>query len=453
MKKIVLAIFVVVLLGAAALPMVLGMVAKRGLDQYVAASSQQPGFSLVVDHYESGYLQSHATLRLKLDDIVSEEDWLKIAEMDPEAIAMMEFLFRDGIPFDAALQHGPWLDSDLMAFGAWSMVIDVSDSHEYVRKIKDVLKTKSLAPTRLAMDFLGQGAFVSEVTPVTVSVDGADISFAGASIAGDYTYDNGAISFDGAGEYGEFTVDVIESVFTMSAAPVTVKYTLGQDAWHSPYSVDISWPRIAFEGSLDAEFHNIRFYSAMLQGKKDLIDSEFILSVDSFDSSQIPFGIYDVRYDGALKNVLARFFDELMNLNVQDLQVNAGNFLSEELLRDVLVQGPTIEFRDIHFRLGAIATMSLRGTFSVVKEKLPEVISLSGMGMLSLINALDATLDVKAHESLTEFLPADKRAELEMQLAILLSAGFVLQEDGHYRSKLEYRDGVATVNGKAIDAL
>jgi uncharacterized protein YdgA (DUF945 family) len=466
MKKVLVAVIVVLALVLLATPRVVSSITAARVTEQVAAINDSGVMTAELKTYASGWFRSAAKIELGL----APEYLANMAGMAPLGGDPQNLGGRATIAVDFA--HGPVAVLDGVHFG-WSKIVAHLDPEQPgIAELQQNLGIPYVFEYRARTSFAGTMAFDADVPAIDLPIDGARFQFSGATLAGNYRGGNieadaRIASLDFSSPTGTFAVAGIH----MSADNRFVsQYVLPGDAEFSIESVAIV---DATRGTTPVfEASNLKFASnSALRESDSLLDMQVTYDLDSMriDTTQITeaaLGVTMRSLDVAALQAYSAAASNFATAGAQDPAAFAAT-LSPHFER-ALAAGPSMTLEPIRFRVGG---EPLDGRIELVTNtaRLPPAGQLNFENPLLVLAIVDGNADLRVSKVLAQSLaavtarmqlansgmaPDEAQFMAEAQAGLILvqltGQGMLVEDGDAYRTAIKFADGTLTVNGNAL---
>ncbi len=464
MKKLVAAAAVLVALLVFA-PWGFGKLAERhvngGLDH---ALDQMPYFKVAERKYTPGWFSSEQVLTFELSSpwqkLLEEAMAGKQARTDGEASVDEDSAVEDGEPAATSLetstvvgphftvrnviQHGPVLWP--FGFGAARVKTEIVWSDEVREQLVRVLGDDE--PFRIVsrVGFFGGGTTTFSSAKRTIKPEeGGEISWDDLEFNVHYTRDASGMSFDG--EWPRVEARSKDGGFFLMrdlAAEGSGDRIVG-DVYDTEAAFEIDSIRVTDTQGETFEAKDIE-YLIDTDRKGDFVDVSARFGAGPVTAKQ--FALTEVHYDFSLRHLHAASFDALMKA-VKQSYARAADETTEVSLGmtddekktffDLLKHKPEFAIDRIGFATKA-GDGAIKGVlrFNGVTE------ADFAMGGLGLIGKLEAEFDIDFSEALIKELGGGESTPVDM----VVGEGYAVRKDGRVTSRIEFKAGELTINGK-----
>lgn len=446
-------------------PYGLGMLAESNIRERVAIMDRNPNLSVAVTSHESGWFQSRATVEVTPSGFYAQA----LAAQDPEFEAVFAN-FR--LPFVVELGHGPILTLNGFGIGSYAVRATLDSETEWVASAMSALDAPHLIELRGRAGFLTGFDFEGDVPPFEVNDGDATLTFAGLMFSG---HTNGTdLSFDASSEH--FVVQAPLMSLTLEGLGATGDYELRPGTvslGEAEISVDrftVINPLLGADDLFAASGFGLSGYSRLNDNEN--IDFGATYRADSLAALASP-EFSDIAVGINMANLSSSAYERLYGMADQLQTTSDPAILALQMLpiiNDFIAAGPSISLDPVRFSMDG-GDFDARIEVTVVPSGLPPGGLMNLMNPSTLLSAFTGELELESSRPLLQELVSlgleeQMGAQLnglsedeidtimaqqaEQAIAFAVAQGMLVDNGATYSTIVDYRDGVATVNGNPL---
>lgn len=461
MKKVIVALVMVVLAILLLSPLYGGKKAQSSLDDLVAhVNATAPG-SAEWASYDQGWFTSNAVL------LVNLSAYLGLPETTDEAAIL--------VPLQLDLHHGPIVMDENLELGWFKGRWYLDDEHE--AWVKEHIQVEGEGPffvSTFKMAMTGVVAFKEETLPFSVTTE--DGLFSVEGYAGEGVYRPfGTLSYQGGFASARLLTDDGNIVFEGAEVAVISDLHERYGQFAVPGEASFSLQKVAMVEGEDTvvALRDLSFFSSFVITQQDPAASDVSFKISLGDAELMGETISDAVVEVALQRMSVAFYNQYM----QQLQAahEGGNasLLGMQLLslvnKELLPLGPELQLKEIGFsapegqllisgylRVPEEATPQQANPFALVgkiKAQLDILVDKPlayKLAEQSMANSVDEETFASGVELSKEAREATIKDRAATQLDMLLLQGFLVDKGDKFATQMSFQDGVAVVNEQTI---
>jgi len=470
MKKVIVALVVLIALLALGLPGIIGGSTQANLEANIAQLDENPVLALTVADYDRGWFSSHARVEVSLD-----EGYLELlnaaGQVDFDDGIDGEIFSGKAISVNVDLAHGPiaFLDGICLCMSRVHARLDDRDAT--IAMITDELGMPYLAELDGRVSYGGTFSFTSNIPPIEYLDESGQLSFSGLTQEG--TLDGADLQ--GVAHAQRLLVDADGSTasfenLALNADSSRVNHIL----WAGDFSASLERVSIAdaLTGSGSIDIGGLRMEGNVdLNDTGELLDATVTYAADSVTVPQEELALSDtqltVRFANLSVAAVTDYYEIMLNVDAAN-PASAAMALPPVITR-LLENNPSVALDPIRFTLNdesLVAAVSLRtvnGDRGGIDLTNPMV----------LLGMFEASANLTAAKPLLENLatqaamaqlgtldesqiPGDQdlesmaEAQTQLMIATFLGQGYIIDDGENYTTEIEYSNGEVRVNGMPL---
>ena len=472
MKKLIIAVFVILVIAGLGLPPVLGSITESQIRAHIDSMDENAATSLVVETYDRGWFSSTASIAVGLGEQYART--LMAAADDDTDNPAAALLSAANVTFDLDIKHGPINLNDGLFLGLSKFVATLNDDSEVVREFQQTLNVPYLLELRGKVGFTGVFNFDADVPPVDYADETGQLLFSGATVAGSVNNQN----LKTRGNIDELVFDVEAGSATIERINF-VSDTTKIDTYIWTGTAEATIDNAVVADTVTGTEPVIVAQGLRLATQASLDDSGSLLNgTVSYGAASVISPIGDFQLDDAIVGLNAT------NLSVAGVSAYYEAMLTadptnplaamqsvQQLGAEILGHSPTVSVRPIQFELDG---ESFAGDIEirVLGDAVQGQLDLSNP--LALLGLVEASANITASKLLIERLAAQvvsaqmgaslggpgtpqgqdtqpmARTQSQLMLAAFLGQGYLVADGDNYTTNVEYANGQIVVNGTAL---
>lgn len=367
MRKLFIALFVVLVIALVGLPPVFGVVYEQQFEEQMDIGQLNPYTEFRVAEFDRGLFSSRATVAFSLTDDYVEQIRTAITPTDPAAPATAEQLesleeiielIEGELRFNVDIKHGPASFPEGQFIGLATVTSTLDSSTGELAELQKELGLPYLFAMDAQVALDGSTDFQGNVPPIQYGDEDSKVDFSGLNIGGHYDTRNRRVI--AASAIDSLVVDNPALRLTVSGMGMNTDATILEN-YLSLGTTGVSVDEIVVSSSAIGEQVSIRISEADLTGSVDLSESGESLSMDVnysvSDISGFPeMAISDIELNFGLSEInleaMNSYLDVARNMGVAT-EENADEYMME--LQTVVFQllngSPKLSIDPVAFHL------------------------------------------------------------------------------------------------------
>jgi uncharacterized protein YdgA (DUF945 family) len=473
MKKIIVAIVVVIVACGLGLPPLVGSMTESTVRTHIDAWNENPMFAFRVESYERNWFSSEARIAVSID-----RDYARMAmpSGDPSVNNLAAAMVADfSLPFTLEVQHGPIVFSDGVFVGLSTMVARISEDSEIIGEIQRQLAMPYVVQMNGRIGLTGTFDFDGDVPPIDYADESSEVLFSGAEFGGRYkgrhlesrgkideisfNAGTGSAVINGISMSGD--TQMISAMLGIGTVKAAVERIVVNDALSGP-DPTVNIDRLGFSSSTN------------LDDSGKLMSGTFTYSSDSIVAPASDLDLQNVQVSLGVANIsveaVTDYYEAMLAVDPNDPGAAMQNVQSFAMR--LLENSPSLSIAPIHFEYGGEpfdGDVELRTNGAALRSG-----GIDFTNPLALATMFEATINADASKTLVaklatqavaaqlaasmppEAFPPGQdvesmaEAQVQLMLVTLLGQGFLVDDGDTYRTSIAYANGEILVNGTPL---